>query len=79
MYIRLQLMLCSKISVMYRHLPAQLSSYQLLSSFNTLIDVDMPILQSTEVVSQPDNAESLSIFPAIFEYSSKLGVRSTSV
>ena len=51
-------MLCSKISVMYRHLPAprQLSSYQQLSSFNTLSDVDMPILQSTKVVLQPDNA-----------------------
>ena len=49
-------MLRSKISAMYRHLPApqQLSSYQQLSSFNTLSDVNIPILQSTEVVSQLD-------------------------
>ena len=45
-------MLCSKISVMYSHIPVP----QQLSSFNTLSDVDIPALQSTEVVSQPDKS-----------------------
>ena len=45
---RLQVMLCSKISIMYRYIPAP----RQLSSFNTLSDVDIPVLQSTSVTAR---------------------------